>query len=70
MAQDYKLELDEPWTFLNARGNPIQGRRLTFELGDGTVVTIDVSMAEYRKPDVVKAKLQEQIEAHEALQAL
>jgi len=67
---DYVLELNELWTFLNARGNPVEGRRLTFRYKDGTMFTVDVSRADALKPDVIRAKLEEQIEAHEALKAL
>jgi len=67
---DYVLELNELWTFLNARGNPVEGRRLTFRYKDGTMFTVDVSKADALKPDVIRAKLEEQIEAHEALKAL
>jgi hypothetical protein len=62
--------MNEPWTFLNARGNPVEGRRLTYRYVDGTVFTVDVSKADALKPEIVKAKLQEQIDAHEALKAL
>lgn len=67
---NYTLQLNEPWTFLNARGNPVEGRRLTFELGDGTVVIVDVSSSDYLKPEIVKARLEKQIAAHGAIQAL
>lgn len=67
---EYTLELNEPWTFLNARGNPVEGRRLTFRYTDGTMFTVDVSKADALKPELIKAKLQEQIEAHEALKSL
>lgn len=66
----YTFELDEAWTFLNARGNPVQGRRLTYRLDDGTVISVDVTMPEYSQADVVRAKLEEKIAAHEALKAL
>jgi hypothetical protein len=67
---NYTLELNEPWTFLNARGNPVEGRRLTFRYVDGTVFTVDVSKGDALKPDVIRQKLEEQIEAHEALKQL
>lgn len=67
---EYRLLLDEPWTFLNARGNPIEGRRLTFELEDGTVLPLDVTKAEYRKPKVIKEKLQSAIDARIAVLAI
>ncbi|MBU2060027.1 MAG: hypothetical protein KKB38_20120 [Gammaproteobacteria bacterium] len=66
----YELVMDEPWTFLNARGNPVEGRRLTFQLADGTVVPVDVSKVDYRNPAVVKEKLEIEIEAHEGLKNL
>lgn len=67
---NYELLLDEPWTFLNARGNPVPGRRLTFQLGDDTIITLDVSKSEYRNIDAIKIKLDKEIKAHEALKAL
>ena len=67
---EYKLVLDEPWTHLNARGNPVEGRRLTFQLADGTIVVVDVSHTDYTSKDVILAKLGEKIEAHKALLAL
>lgn len=67
---DYKLVLDEPWTFLDARGNPVQGRRLTFELTSGVIMTVDVSHANYANLDLIVSKLNAKIDAHEALKAL
>jgi len=67
---EYTLELNEPWTFLNARGNPVEGRRLTFRYIDGTMFTIDVNKADALRPELIKARLEEQIKAHEALKAL
>lgn len=66
---DYTFEMNEPWTFLNKRGNPVAGRRLTYEYKDGTIFTVDVTMAEVKDKAIVEAKLQEQIDAHEALKA-
>ena len=62
-----ELVLDEPWVLLNARGNPADGRRLTFELEDETKVIVDVTRADYRNPEKVKAALIREIEAHESL---
>lgn len=67
---EYILELDEPWTFLDKNKKPVQGRRLTYELGDGTIVHVNVTMSEYRSPESVKAKLTEAVEAHKAILAL
>lgn len=67
---EYKLALDEPWTFLNARGNPVEGRRLTFELGDGTIVIVDVSHSDYLNKEAVLSKLNEKLEARLALKEL
>lgn len=67
---EYKMVLDEPWTFLDARGNPVQGRRLTFELTSGVIMTVNVSHANYGNLDLIVAKLNEKIDAHEALRAL
>lgn len=67
---DYSIVLDEPWTFLDARGNPVEGRRLTFELADGGIMIVDVSHANYSNLDLIVSKLEGKIEAHEALKAL
>ena len=67
---EYTLKLDEPWTFLNVRNNPVEGRRLTFQLADDTVLTIDVTKAQYRNREIVKALLMAEIEAHDSLKAL
>lgn len=67
---DYTLVLDEPWTFLDARGNPVEGRRLTFRLSDGVIMTVNVSHDNYGNLELIVAKLNEKIEAHAALVAL
>ncbi len=66
----YKLVQDEPWTFLDARKNPVNGRKLTYQLTDGTYVEIDVTMQEYHIPASVKAKLLVEIDAHKAITGL
>lgn len=65
-----ELKLDEPWALLNARGNPVAGRRLTFVHGDGTVLIVDVTNAEYGDSDVIKTKLAREVDAHDAIKAL
>lgn len=67
---DYSLVLDEPWTFLDVRGNPVEGRRLTFRLTDGAIMTVDVSHANYGNLELIVSKLDEKIAAHGALRAL
>ena len=66
----YTLELNEPWTVLNVRGNPEAGRRLTFRYEDGTVFVVDVTLQQMQDKALIEARLQEQIKAHEALKAL
>ena len=66
----YKLVQDEPWTFLDARKNPVTGRKLTYQLLDGTYIEIDLTVQEYHTPATVKAKLTAEIDAHEALTAI
>jgi hypothetical protein len=63
----YKLVQDEPWMFLDARKNPVQGRKLTYQLSDGTYLELDMTVNEYHNPATVKAKLQTEIDAHTAI---
>ena len=70
MADGYSLVQDEAFTYLDARGNPVTGRKLTFRLEDGTVVDIDVNKQDYRSPDRVKALVEAEISAHDAIAAL
>ena len=60
----YKLVQDEPLIFLDARKNPVRGRRLTFEYEDGTMFEVDVTPSEYKNPEVIKKRLEEMIAAH------
>lgn len=64
------LVQDEPWTFLDARGNPVVGRRLTFLLEDGTRIELDVTLQEYQNPARVREKLNALIRAHQDLREL
>lgn len=52
---DYKILQRERWTFLDARGNPTDGYRVTFEMPDGTVDWVDVPKKQYKKATVDKA---------------
>ena len=70
MANTYTLVQDEPWSFLDARKNPVTGRKLTFRLEDGTYVELDVTPQQYRDAKAVKALLDAEIAAHTALKAL
>jgi len=63
----YRLVQDEPWVFLDARKNPVTGRKLTYQLTDGTYIEIDLTVQDYHTPATVKAKLQTEIDAHTAL---
>jgi len=65
-----RLGLDEAWIFLDARNNPVHGRKLTYRLADGTIIEVDVTMEQYKNPEYVKGVLEEQIAAHEALKAI
>ena len=60
----YKLVQDEPWVFLDVRKNPVNGRKLTYQLSDGTYLELDASMQEYANPTVLKPRLQALIKAH------
>lgn len=66
----YALIQDEPWIFLDARKNPVNGRKLTYRIADGTLIEIDVTPQEYRDPAAVKTRLQGEIKAHQALAGL
>jgi len=66
----YTLVQDEPWIFLDVRGNPIKGRKLTYRLDDGTLIEVDVTPAQYRDAAGVKARLTAEIEAHRRLAEL
>jgi hypothetical protein len=63
----YKLIQDEPWMFLDARKNPVNGRKLTYQLADGTYLELDLTVNDYHNPATVKAKLQAEIDAHLAI---
>lgn len=45
----------ERTTFLDARHNPVDGYRVTFELADGTIDWVDVPKSMYNKKNVDKA---------------
>lgn len=64
MAQKFTLVQDEPWIFLDVRKNPINGRKLTYRVEDGTVIEINVTMHEYGNVEAVKGKLRETLNAH------
>ncbi len=70
MAQGYKIDTDEPWTFLDAKLSPVHGRRLTFVLDTGEVVMVNVTMTEYRNPDALKAKVEKEIAATQSVKEL
>lgn len=66
----YKLVQDEPWVFLDARKNPVNGRKLTYQLDDGTYIELDLTVQEYHSVPILKAKLQVEIDAHNAIKAV
>lgn len=66
----YKLVQDESWVFLDARKNPVNGRKLTYQLDDGTYIEIDLTVQEYHSVPILKAKLQVEIDAHNAIKAV
>jgi hypothetical protein len=69
MAMKYKIMMRERWTFLNSRGNPVDGYRITFMLEDGTVDWVDIPEKQYN-PDAVESAIQEKIIRHEAVLGL
>lgn len=52
MAEEWTIELVEPWTFLNARGNPVEGYRVTFRTVWGDVSYVDISRQEFEAEQV------------------
>jgi hypothetical protein len=58
---------DEPWVFLDARKNPVNGRKITGQLADGTYIDVDITEQEYKSAASVKAKLQEKAKSHYAI---
>jgi len=37
----------EPWTFLDARKNPVEGYKVTFQTDSGQVGTVDIAKADF-----------------------
>jgi hypothetical protein len=69
MAMKYKIMMRERWTFLNSRGNPVDGYRITFMLEDGTVDWVDIPEKQFN-PDAVEQAIQEKIIRHESVLGL
>jgi hypothetical protein len=69
MAMKYKIMMRERWTFLNSRGNPVDGYRITFMLEDGTVDWVDIPEKQFN-PDAVEQAINEKIIRHEAVLGL
>lgn len=69
MALKFKIMSRERWTFLNARGNPVDGYRITFMMEDGTIDYVDVPEKQYN-PDTVADMIAEKIARHEAVLGL
>ena len=67
LLKGVRLVVDDPSMFLDDRGNPRTGRKLIFRGPDETSYEVNLTMAEYRDPAVVKAKLTELVTAHNAL---
>lgn len=63
----YQVVMRERQLFLDARNNPVNGYRVTFEMADGSVDWVDVSENMYLDPEFVKAKIEEKIEAHDKI---
>ena len=66
-SETYNIVQDEPWMFLDVRSNPVNGRKITFQIQDGTLFDVDVTMVEYHNPSLIKAKIEKLIASHEAL---
>lgn len=46
MAEEYIVKLVENWTFLNARGNPVAGYRISFETPEGYEGYVEIPRAQ------------------------
>ena len=59
----YEVINVEPWTFLDARGNPVAGYKVTFTYEGGFVDWIDIPEKTYNAANV-KAAIQNKISKH------
>jgi len=53
----------EPWTMLDARGNPIPGFKVTFTFEGGVTDSVDIPAKTYQ-PATVKAAIEDRITLH------
>lgn len=65
----YRILNVEPWTFLDVRGNPTPGFRITYTFEGGFVDFVDVAERSYG-PEAVKAAIEERIAKHIGVLAL
>jgi hypothetical protein len=59
----YRVLNVEPWTFLDPRGNPTAGFRVTFTFGEGIVDWVDVPEKLYNA-QYVQGVIEERITKH------
>lgn len=59
----YTVDEIEPWTMLNARGNPIPGFRVSFSFGPGVSDFVLISEKQYNA-ESVKLAIEERITTH------
>ncbi len=62
MEGEYKVELVEAWTFLNAQRNPTDGYRITFRIAkSGSIDHIIVTRDEYSDKNTVQRLIKEAV---------
>lgn len=69
LLKGVRLVVDDPSMYLDDRGNPRTGRKLIFRGEDETSYEVNLTMVEYRDPAVVKARLIDLVNAHNALKS-
>lgn len=55
MAENYEVTMVEEWTFLNARGNPVEGYRVSFTTTEGIEGYVTVARSKMSKEAVAEA---------------
>ena len=59
----------EPWTFLDARKNPVEGYKVTFRTDLGMVGTIDIAKADF-DPETVGDRVAEEASKIDTIMSL
>lgn len=69
MAKGYEITLVEEWTFLNPRGNPVEGYRVSFTSAEGYESYVHVER-DKMKPEQTDKLILAEIERIRAIYAL